>query len=192
MATKKNGVTIIKPTDLADISDSLKLLAGVEVLVGFPDDTADRGGEDDGPITNAALGYIHDNGAPEANIPARPFMAPGIANAQDKLTDKLGQVLRKVVRGQGGAELVEAGLMQVGLIAQSSIQAAIGDGPPPPLADSTLRARRRKGSKGAADELNAREYGMTIVGAGGVKALNATGQMKKAVSFAIRERNKRT
>lgn len=52
-----------------------------EVLIGIPMSTTER---PDGEITNAELGYIHEYGAPEANIPARPFLIPGVESVKGK------------------------------------------------------------------------------------------------------------
>ena len=48
------------------VAESVRILANSRLLVGFP---AESAGRDEGPLTNAALAYIHDNGAPEAGIP---------------------------------------------------------------------------------------------------------------------------
>jgi hypothetical protein len=187
---------------LAQIADDLQLLAGVEVLVGFPEETTQREmdtGDTDSygkamlgmkeDLTNATLGYIHDNGAPEAHIPARPFMIPGIMAAEEKLTNKLGQVLKATLQGKG-AVTIEQGMHQVGLIAKLSIQNTINDGIPPPLADSTLRARARKGRKGAGIELLSRSKG-NAPSMDFAKPLVDTAQLRNAVNYAIRARTKR-
>lgn len=199
----KDGVGVLTTKlDFDKAMAAVMLLADVEVLVGFPEDTTARQ-EDSGTtakgkaglgvaseITNAALGYIHDNGAPEQNIPARPFMAPGIKNAQDAITDKLGQLLGAVVKKGAGANLVARGMTQVGIIAKLSIQRKINEGIDPALAESTLKARARKGRKGAQRELDNRAKGLpesTQL----AKPLVDTGQLRNAVNYAIRSRKKR-
>lgn len=191
-----SGVRINKPsgTSLEALSHALSLVADVEVLVGFPEDTATRADDDDGEvsdITNAALAYIHDNGAPEQNIPARPFMTPALEGAAPALTDKLGQVLRSVVRSGGDPGRIEMGMHQVGLIAKLAIQNKISEGIPPPLADSTLQARARRGRKGAALELKLRRKGLVAPSTVLAKTLVDTGEMRKAANYVIRSRKKR-
>lgn len=190
------GLTIKKGADLDQLARHLRQLAGVEVLVGFPEDKTEREVDPDGkssPITNAALAYIHDNGAPEQNIPARQFMAPAIADASDKLSSKGGQILQAVLAG-GHATLVEQGMHQLGLIGKLAIQKKINEGIPPPLAESTLLNRISKGSKygqkGAKAELERREKGLapSVLFA---KPLVDTGQLRNAADYAIRPRSQR-
>lgn len=192
MAVLKNGIQIKAYGDFANIRKNLMLLADVEVLAGFPEDKTDRESNPDEPagLTNASLAYIHDNGAPEANIPARPFMGPAMEEARDKITAKLGQILTTVVTKGGNAQLVEIGMHQVGLIAKLAIQSKINEGIPPPLAEATLIARARKGRKGAKEELSNRKKGLPPSVAL-AKPLVDTGQMRNAADYAIRSRKKR-
>lgn len=187
----RSGITIKQGANLDDLVASLQKLAGVEVLVGFPEDTTERDPEGDKPsgITNASLGYIHDNGAPEQNIPARPFMAPGIESVQDKIADKLGQVLQAAARG-GSASTIAEGMTQVGITASLGIKNYINEGVDPPLAPATLRARAARGREGAQDELNNRRKGEAPSTAL-AKPLVDIGEMRDAVSFAIRPRKQR-
>lgn len=190
MATPKgSGVQILKRANAEKLYRDLGKLSDVEVLVGFPEETTDRDSEDHG-ITNAALGYIHDTGMPEQNIPARPFMIPGIADAKDAVAAKLGQLAKAITRPGDNAETIARGMTQVGLIAKLAIQNKINEGIPPPLADATLRARAAKGRKGAAAELKLREAGQAP-GVGLAKPLVDSGQLRNAVNYVIRSRRKR-
>jgi hypothetical protein len=171
-------------------------LVDVEVLVGFPEDTTTRPEDPDDPhssaasdITNASLAYIHDNGMPEQNIPARPFMIPAIKSVQPKITEKLGQILKAVVAGKG-INVIAQGMTQVGIIGKLAIQNTINAGIGPPLADSTLRARARKGRKGAQAELDRRANG-EAPGMALAKPLVDSSEMRNAASYAIRSRKKR-
>src|ERR1700757_4844462 len=77
----------------AEFEKALKELVANSVYAGYPDDGQEREDEDGNPtpITNAALAYIHDKGAPEAGIPARPFMIQGIESKKDQIADGLEQ-----------------------------------------------------------------------------------------------------
>jgi len=183
------GIQIKGRGSFEAISARLMLLADTEVLAGFPDENADRQ-EMGAGITNASLAYIHDHGAPEQNIPARPFMAPAMAEARDKVAGKLSQVLTAVVSRGADSVVVEQGLHQVGLIAKLAIQNKINEGIPPPLADATLRARARRGRKGAGLELLSRSMGYAP-SMDFAKTLVDTGQMRNAADYAIRSRKKR-
>lgn len=177
-----------------DNVDALRaLLEGIsatEVLVGFPESSATRDGS--GP-TNAMLGYVHDNGAPEQNIPARPFMIPGIESVATEVTN----ILAALAKGHlnKGKLTADQGLTRVGLKVQAAIRKKINEGVPPPLADSTLRRRAaRKGKglgsrKGAKLELELRAAGWDP-SVDFAKPLVDTGQMRNAVSFVIRKRKR--
>ena len=193
MATRiRNGVQINGP-GLEALVAQLRSLTNVEVLVGFPEDTAHRD-EEHGP-TNAQLAYIHDNGAPEANIPARPFMVPGIESVQSKLVYKLRRTITAVMEGK--ADAVQIGFTQVGITAVLAIQSTINEGVPPPLSEATLRNRLRKGRKGgagarkgAAIELDRRWDGQ-VPSVEFAKPLVDTAQMRNAVNYVIRNRRER-
>lgn len=190
-----NGVVIRAPRDmksLGDLADTLKLLADVEVLVGVPEETTDVRNEDGVEfITNAALALIHDQGAPEAHIPARPFMRPGVEAVEDKLQKQLRRSMT-VAFNTRDPLAVEASMHEIGLTAQVSIQRTIQQGIPPPLADATLRARarKRKGRIGPGLELLSRSKG-NAPSMDFVTPLIDTGDMLKSITYAIRSRKQR-
>lgn len=174
---------------LSDFRTLIKQLSDSEVLVGFPEgpDRPDEGV----PITNASLAYIHDNGAPESNIPARPFMIPGIQQAQEKVERALS-LAAKALLSSGDPSAVTKGLTRAGLAATTSIKRVVSSGVPPPLKDATLRARlrRHKGRKAEKAELARRADG-EAPGIDLVKPLIDTGELYRAVTFVIRSRRKR-
>lgn len=184
----------LKVDNLQQLQEDLALLAEREVLVGFPEETADR--KDGDELNNAARGYIHDNGAPEQNIPARPFMLPGIESAEAAITRALAttamSVLKNTQRTAPKTNIVERGLHAVGLIAQSAIKAKIAEGIPPPLADATLAARARRVPSRTAEkqELANRRKGMSP-STDLVKPLIDTGEMQGAVKYALRSKKER-
>lgn len=185
----KSGLTVRIDT-LPDLRAAIKLLVRDEVLVGFPEETTERPPEEGekSNITNASLGYIHDNGAPEVNIPARPFMLPGMEAVQGKSTELLAKQAQYVL--QGNVAKVGEGYERLGLLVVASIQNTITAGIGPALADSTVRRRAKKGRKGAQAELNRRAagYGASLQLA---KPLVDTAEMLKSVTYVVRNRNKR-
>jgi phage gpG-like protein len=130
-----------------------------------PSDKAER--KDSNEPSNAMLAYIHDNGSPAQNIPARPFMRPGIESAKGAIEAVMKLGAKKALDGDETAVVVS--LHQAGLIAQRSIRARINEGIDPPLAESTLRARARKGAKGT-------------------KPLIRTGQLRNSINYVIVEK----
>lgn len=185
----------IKGKGMEEIADALRVLTQAEVLVGVPAEEADTGRKDGEP-NNAELAYIHDNGAPEANIPQREFMRPGINKVRDVLSDKLGRGMGAVLRGDG-MKAVERTFNQVGIVAATSIKETINEGIPPPLSDATLRNRMRKGRKGgggwrlgAAQELDRRWDGQAP-SVEFAKPLVDTAAMRNSVTYVIRARKRR-
>lgn len=138
-------IKITKTRDgLAGLSKALADLTSKRVLVGVPAETTKR---DDGePINNATLAYIHNYGSPAANIPARPFLEPGIKNAQDSITANFKKAALSALNGD--ARAVEASLMQAGEDAAEAAQTIIEDGDLAPLAPATIAQRLREGFKG--------------------------------------------
>lgn len=198
MARRPTAATLLVD-NLDELLKDLQTLAETEVLVGFPAETADRDpapGDPKSPLTNAALGYIHDNGMPEQNIPARPFMLPGMRNAEDKVANILARGARAVLTsGQRRAKnkartTAEDVLMTAGIAAVSAIKAKIVEGVPPPLADRTLAARARRGRKGAQEELDRRAKG-EMPGTGLAKPLIDTAEMLNSVTSVVRSKSER-
>lgn len=150
--------------DRADeVSKAVRGLTKLQVLVGVPAEKAPR--QEGTPINNAALAYIHNYGSPVANIPARPFMEPGIKDANAKIAE--GMKLAAQASLEGKKEETTKGLVRVGLVAQNSIKRRITTGPFAPLKPGTIAARRRRGRTGT-------------------KPLLDTGAMRNSITFVIR------
>ncbi len=195
MATpsRHNPITIRGP-GAKDLVQALRKLSEQEVLAGFPAETTERApdeGEEPSDITNAALGYIHENGDPENNIPARPFMGPAIRENSEGIEDRLGAIGRAFVRGNGDPATVEQGMHRLGLFVKLAIQKKINDGVPPPLSEATLRRRAARGRKGAQKELDRRAEGLPP-GMGLAKPLVDTAKMRNAVNYVIRSKKDRS
>lgn len=144
--------------NMGTLLSALRQLRDSEVLVGYPDDNESAGikgkgagstdrkaveGKSSEPITNAALAYIHDNGSPAMNIPARPFLKPGIRDAGDKIAHRHKDAA--IAALDGNTQRVEANLQAAGIEAVSSVKAKIRSGPFKALSKRTLAARKRRG-----------------------------------------------
>lgn len=196
---KNDAGAFLKVDHLKALQDGIAELLAVEVLVGVPEAETDRDAEE---LTNAAIAYIHDRGAPEANIPARPFMIPGIDAARAEIVKALAGTARAVAissqtkntaksdRGRRIRLAIEKGYHRVGLITQRSIRSKINEGIPPPLSEYTLRQRAAKGRKGAQEELKRRAQGVapstTLA-----KPLIDTGELRNAINYVIRKKKAR-
>lgn len=179
----------IKTDKVAAIAKAIKRLPRHDVLVGYPADSAEREAGD--AMTNPQLGYIHEHGAPEANIPARPHVMPGVRRAKPKYLPHLKAAAQAALKGQNGA--ISRELHKAGFVAVAEIQSILQAGVPPPLSDRTLRARasRKAGTgvrlgKGAAAELASRAAGNSP-GMIFAKPLLDTGQLNRALNHVVRD-----
>jgi hypothetical protein len=173
---------------LPKLKTSFAKLSKSDVLVGVPQEEAPRKDvEDKQLMNNATLAFIHDRGSPAANIPARPFMVPGIQNAKPGIVIQFKKAAQNCLHANDGE--IGAALTKAGMIAQSSIRSVINAGIAPPLADSTLRARIRSGKavKGAKAELASRAEG-NAPGMDLAKPLVQTGQLRNSINFVIRKK----
>lgn len=91
---------------------------------------------DDGtPV--AYIASIHEYGAAEQNIPARPFFRPTIADKKSEW----GKIAKSLL--QEGGEVSDA-LELMSARAAADVIETIGNLQDPPLKESTIRARNRK------------------------------------------------
>lgn len=183
----EGGVTI-RNDRVPLVLRAIEALTRSEVLVGVPGDATKR---KEGGITNASLAYIHEFGSPGANIPARPFLRPGIQEGMPEIIAKLRGAALKALANLDDPEAAQKALVAVGLTAQNAVRRYINRGVPPPLKASTLRGRLAgKGpKKGARAELARRAAG----GAPGIdlaKPLIHTGQLRNSITFIIRSKRR--
>lgn len=134
------SVTVVKDKT-KKIEQALGFLIKSDVYVGIPSEKTSR--DDNSPIGNAALGYIHEYGAPENNLPARPFLVPGVKAVRAKLAAIFKKAGQRAIEGR--TLDVERGLNAAGLVAQVAVKKVITDGIPPPLSEGTLEKRRARG-----------------------------------------------
>ena len=110
------------------------------LLIGIPSENNTRQGEKIAgrDVGNAEIGYWQEFGT--ATIPARPFLVPGVAAVQDKITAKLREAVTEAMAGNTAA--IEQKLGEAGIIAVNSVKNRISAGIPPPLAPVTILARQ--------------------------------------------------
>jgi hypothetical protein len=128
-------------------------------------------------INNATLAYIHTHGVPELNIPARPFLEPGVAANRPRIEQRLRDAAAAGLAGN--LDAVDRNLDAIGLETQAAVRLVITEGIPPPLARSTIDARRRR-SKGSKYRRKAKSQLETT-------PLYDTGQLLHSISYVKRE-----
>lgn len=172
--------------------DGINALTQRDVLVGVPDSGATRQDETPGPMNNATLAYIHDNGSPAANIPARPFMRPGIKAVQEKIEARLKNAATAALDGQ--KQKIDDQLSAAGMVAATSIKKEINDGDFAPLSPSTVAGRAR--SRGTKSRRKAELEYLEMVrndvppelvqGVAGIHPLVNTGQLRNSINYVLR------
>lgn len=149
------------------LEKSLNELVKNRVYVGVPSTKADRKRQKGDTANNAEIGYWMEFGVPEKNIPARPFLLPGIRNAQDKIVGYLKNAGKGALDNK--QDVVESSFKAAGLTGQIAVQLKITDGPFAPLSDRTIAARKKRGRTSE-------------------RPLIDTGQLRRAITYVIRER----
>jgi hypothetical protein len=172
----------VKVDNLLAVVESINDLVGKSVLVGIPASEAQR--DDDSPMDNATLGYLHETGSPAANIPARPFLIPGVNDSQGTFEPELRKAAGSAL--DGNKKQVKAHLNSAGLIASQAVKNVLNTADYAPLAISTLRARARKGRNGAAAELSSRAAGNAPNNAN-ARPLVDTGELRNSITYVLRE-----
>lgn len=161
---------VITKDKLPELIAAVKHITGREVLVGIPAENIPRKpepGESDVP-NNAVIGYEMEFGVPERNIPARPFLLPGVANARERILTEMFNGGQAALSGDGSQ--INKTFEAIGLIAQRAVQRKIVDGPFMPLSPRTLAQRKARGRTGT-------------------RPLNDTGQLRKSVTYVVRNRD---
>lgn len=182
----------ITQDNLGELRKSILRLARDEVLVGVPAETTVRPDAiEGGKVNNATLAYIHDNGAPEARIPQRPFMIPAIEAQKDNVTDILAKTAQYGLALQPSEAKIDEGFDRVGMAVVGEMREIIAAGIAPALAPATLRARAAKGRKGAQLELDRRAAGLPP-GMDLATPLLDTGEMNKSLTWVIRRKSARS
>ena len=132
----RSGATIKDGPAAISLKTQVPELVGQKVKIGwfpsakYPDGTS-----------VAYVAVIQENGVPEKNIPARPFMGPADAKNRDAWVELMEQGAEAVLDGTHSVAQV---LDKVGMRVEGDIAKAIVAVTDPPLAPATIAARRAK------------------------------------------------
>lgn len=124
----------------AGVLARLQTLKKVAVLVGIPSEKASRTAAD---INNAELLYIHTNGSPLRNIPARPVIEPALKANKEKIMAEYSKAVSAAAEGSD-SKLVTA-LTRTGLAGENAARDWFTD-PRNEWAPNTPKTIARKGS----------------------------------------------
>lgn len=177
----KSGV-ITRVNKAANITKAIRLLQSRCVKVGIPAGPA-RDGEEGEGLTNAQIGYIHENGSPKRNIPARSFLLPGIRAAQQQIVAMLEDAGKQAL--EGNAQGVAKALDAAGKVAMNSVRAQFVENEWPELAESTLK-KRPKAQRDDNGKIIRR--GKSREEKGRTNPLVDTRQLQKAITYVVEKR----
>lgn len=157
-----------------ELNDALKRLQKAVVAVGIAKGSKGDARKDGGP-PNHLLGFVHEHGSPAANIPARPFLVPGIESAEKEIKAGLEAAMKAAL--DNDKDGMSAALERTGLKAVSAVKSTMREGPFEPLKPGTIRNRNRsRGTKGKREnELQGQN----------VKPLIDTGALRDAIDFYV-------
>lgn len=174
----KSGVTILKDKS-RNLGAALRDLTMQSVYVGIP---GDKGKHDGSELTNAEIGYIHETGSPKGNIPARPFLTPGIRAVQPQIVQQLRDAGQAALAANSNG--VKQAYEKAGLLAQNAVRAQFVDNDWPPLAESTLD---RHPVTERDDAGKPSKHGKSRRERGAINPLLDSGQLRKSVTYVVRK-----
>ena len=157
MSTNEGVEVKVKSSDA--VLKALAKLKKTEVLVGIPEGST----REDTPLTNAELGFIHENGSPASGIPARPFLVPGVAHGRPEIREHLEAAVKAAYRGKARESSAE--LEQAGSVAESAVKKEISTADFAPLKPSTIANRNKsRGTVGKRENEKAgsEEFGQSV------------------------------
>lgn len=139
-----------------------KYFLETEVVVGI---TEESNASREGGFTNAGLLYMHEQGVPSHNIPARPVLKPAIA--QEKVKEEIETMMRDAAVAalvDGDRDTAEKCFEKAGMLGRDACKNYILGGNLAPNAPSTIA---RKGSS---------------------QPLVDTGSLLGSISYAVRKK----
>lgn len=130
------------------IKDALQFLKDTPVYVGVPENKTVRRKEDGEKvaITNAELMFIHTNGSPRNNIPARPVIEPAIEDDKERISKMFKDAGQTMINQGKDAAMKKIKL--IGMRAQNVCRAWFVNPKNnwPPNSPATIAAKRAKGA----------------------------------------------
>lgn len=157
---------------------SVRALTTDRLLIGVPAENATRPDDGEEPVNNATLAYVHEHGAPEINLPARPFLGPGIEDAREALERRFRQGAMAALNGTPDA--AARTLHGAGLMAVNAVVERLTNGPHTPLSPAYYNER-------LAEELAKTGAPM---GPAEVTILVRSGEMRRSITYVIRKRGR--
>lgn len=123
MDTRLEIINVKTDISLNQLEKAIKELVKNNVLVGVPRDKDIRQGDSqydnyENEVTNASLMYLHTNGSPLQNIPARPVIEAALFAYRPRIVKGMKQIILDVLTGKPA----NSGFEKVGLLSQNICQ----------------------------------------------------------------------
>jgi hypothetical protein len=143
------GVIQMTEDHTAGLQAALDALSSIEVLIGIPSDRdqprlvdqATRAKPEQRQDTTEE-GDIHEHGNPINNIPARPWLGPGVEGSKAAWLRYMQQAGEAALQGEPGR--MDKALHAAGTTAVSAVKNRIVAGLQPPLSPVTIARRRAR------------------------------------------------
>ena len=141
-----------------------------EVYVGIQDNGNEREEEQNNEVTNAELLFIHSNGSPVRNIPARPVIEPAIKDDAERLHKMMAKSAQYAFDGENEKALDQ--LKKTGVRGQNVSRNWFynEDNGWPPDSPSTIQSKKNKYKVAGYEP----------------RTLINTGQMKNAITYFVK------
>jgi len=166
------------------LKETLTELANKRVLVGVPEDKAQR---KDGKINNAQIGYLNEFGSPSQNIPARDHLRVGVKAAKDEVAKCLEKGAKSVLKS-GNIDDAIGYFDAAGEVASGSVKKLIADGLSPELSLSTIKQRERSNASRKRNVKKQKAAGTYSISQW--KPLINTGEYRKSITSVVVDKGK--
>jgi len=113
-----------------------------EVKVGIQGEKAAAQHDDESGLTTVEIAAVHEFSGPTDKPPGRPFIRPPLYENEDKWKRRLAETLHDVIEKGGNPRQA---YRKIGEELRKAMIDRVKAGIPPPLADSTIDARNRRG-----------------------------------------------
>ena len=147
MSKAKTLVSVKQTSSGVDaLSKAFEKLKRSAIYVGIANDSS-KNDREETPIKNSELGWIHERGSPSSNIPARPFLEPGVLSVKDDIKKKMEMAASAML--DGNESEAEAVLSSIASDSAEAVRNYVrkNNSSFAPLASSTLAQRLRKNEK---------------------------------------------
>ena len=166
----------VKSADPEAIKAAVSAFERMQLYVGIPEENAGGG---NGGLNNVQLAYLHSQGSPVNNIPARPFIEPAIEQKDvlEKIADQFAAAFDAAFRADIGQIRTE--LEKAGIYGSNAVKQYMGSGALAPNAPITVEGGWMRNKVSGKP--------VYIKGKHSAAPLIDTGSLRSSVTYVIKE-----